>query len=130
MPPEHDDRAPARPDLVDARRRPPGRDAGLPAQVASPSFIVQVSLRDDSATDEVLMHETSIEMADFEPRFHWDSAGRAVVTLQVVAADLWVAVLLAMGAVTGTGHHPERIEAMPSAEVRSSHRSPPNVRGR
>ena len=71
-----------------------------------------------------------MEMVDFEPRFHWDSAGRAVVTLQVTATDLWVAVLLAMGAVTGTGHRPERIEAMPSAELRLPHRSPPNSRNR
>ncbi len=58
-------------------------------------------------------------MADFDPAFGWDSAGRANVTLRVTATDLWVAVLLAMGAVTGTGHHPERIEAMPSPETSS-----------
>jgi hypothetical protein len=82
-------------------------------------------LRDDSTTAREVIHETATEMADFEPQFHWDSAGRAVVTLQVTATDLWVAVLLAMGAVTGTGHRPERIEAMPSAELRSADRSSP-----
>ena len=130
LPSERDDRAPARLDLVDIRRRPPGRDAGLPAQVTSPRFVVRVSLRDDVTTGEELTHETTTEMADFEPRFGWDSAGRPLVTLQVTATDLWVAVLLAMGAVTGTGHQPERIEAMPSAELESPHRSSPGLRNR
>ena len=116
MPPEPNGRARAWPDLIDLRKRPPGRDAGLPARVASPNFTVRVSLRDAPTTHDGRLHETAGQMADFDPAFGWDSAGRANVTLRVTATDLWVAVLLAMGAVTGTGHHPERIEAMPSAE--------------
>ena len=116
MPPEHNGRAHPWPDLVDLRKRPPGRDAGLPARVTSPNFTVRVSLQDAPTTRQDRLHETAGQMADFDPAFGWDSAGRANVTLRVPATDLWVAVLLAMGAVTGTGHHPERIEAMPSAE--------------
>jgi hypothetical protein len=119
MPPEDDDRVRARPNLGDIRRRPPGRQAGLPAHVKGPTFTVRVSLRDASITYEELLQETTSQLADFDPRFHRDSAGRAVVTLQVIASDLWVAVLLATGAVTSTGYRPERIEAMPSAEARS-----------
>ena len=114
MPPEPDGRLQPWPDLFDIRKGPPSRDAGRPVEVASPNFTVRVSLRDTPTTHEDRLHETAGQMADFEPAFHWDSAGRANVTLQVTATDLWVAVLLAMGAITGTGHHPERIEAMPS----------------
>ncbi len=117
MPPEPDGRLQPWPNLFDIRKGPPSRDAGRPDHVASPNFTVRVSLRDAPTTHEDRLHETAGQMADFEPAFHWDSAGRANVTLQVTATDLWVAVLLAMGAITGTGHHPERIEAMPSPET-------------
>lgn len=119
MSPEHNDRAGARPDPGDIRERLPGRDAGLGARVTGPSFTVRVSLLDTSTSPEDLLHETASQMADFDPRFRWDSAGRVVVTLQVSAADLWVAVLLAMGAVTGAGQQPEWIEAIPSARPQS-----------
>lgn len=120
MPPEHNDRARTRPHPGDIRERLPGRDAGPAGQVTGPSFTVQVWFRDAPTAHEELLHETARQMADFAPRFQWDLAGRAVVTLQVTATDLWVAVLLAMGAVTGAGHQPERIEAMLSAEPQLS----------
>ena len=74
-------------------------------------FTVQTTLRDMPATYEELLYEIGNQLADFDPRYRIDSTGRMVITLQVHAADLWGAVLLAMSGVTRTGYQPDEIMA-------------------
>ncbi|HET9872740.1 MAG TPA: hypothetical protein VFP89_09120 [Propionibacteriaceae bacterium] len=84
----------------------------------SPEFTVRVTLSETPATQEELLHEIGSRLTDFDPDYASDLSGRTIISLQVHAADLWVAVLLAMGAVTATGYQPEQIEAARSPRVR------------
>jgi hypothetical protein len=85
---------------------------------SSPEFTVRVALSATPATQEEVLHEIGSRLTDFDPHYGSDPSGRTVIILQVHAADLWLAVLLAMGAVTATGYQPEQIEAARSPSVR------------
>jgi len=109
MPPE-DDHVRTRPKMRGDRTRRASQD-GLAAGVRSQKFTVQTTLRDTPATHRELLYEIGNQLADFDPLYRIDSTGRMVITLQVHAVDLWVAVLLAMSGVTRTGYQPEEIVA-------------------
>lgn len=125
MTPEDDHHVRTRPKMRGDRTRRASQD-GLAAGLRSHKFTVQTTLRNTPATHKELLHEIRNQLADFDPRYRTDSTGRMVITLQVRAADLWVAVLLAMGAVTRTGYQPEEIVAKPSPRARN-HYPPPTT---
>ena len=123
MTPEDDHHVRTRPKMRGDRTRRASPD-GLAAGLRSHEFTVQTTLRNTPATHKELLHEIRNQLADFDPRYRTDSTGRMVITLQVRAADLRVAVLLAMGAVTRTGYQPEEIVAKPSPRARNTTRRP------
>ena len=130
MTPEDRDQVGTRPRMRgDRPRRSQDRQA---AGVRCHNFSVRTTLRATPATREELLYEIGNQLADFDPRYRFDSTGRMVITLQVQAADMWVAVLLAMCGVTGTGYQPEEIVARPSpaAETTTQRPLPPPDRNR
>lgn len=99
---------------ADHLRREPG-SRRVPADA---NFAVRITLPADRVTRQELEQEAPGQYRGFDPHVDRDSVGRAVLTLRVMAADLWTAVLVAMNVVTQTGHGVERIEASPVAAER------------
>src|SRR6478609_6688789 len=74
---------------------------------------VSVTVDDASADREEMTPILRAGLADFDLRLSHDDYGRTVLTLTVEAADLWLAVLIAMHAVTATGYRPTALTAGP-----------------
>jgi len=74
---------------------------------------VSVTVDDASADREEMTQNLRAGLADFDLRLSHDDYGRTVLTLTVEAADLWLAVLIAMHAVTATGYRPTALTAGP-----------------
>ena len=68
---------------------------------------------DDASADREEMTQACEPDSDFDLRLSHDDYGRTVPTLTVEAADLWLAVLIAMHAVTATGYRPTAVTAGP-----------------
>ena len=74
---------------------------------------VSVTL-DDTAIDlDEMLEVLCRALAHFELRLGHDDRVRTVLVLTVVANDLWLAVLMAMNAVTATGYVPVALTAEP-----------------
>ena len=74
---------------------------------------VSVTVDDATADREEMTQILRAGLADFDLRLSHDDHGRTVLTLTVEAADLWLAVLIAMHAVTATGYRPTALTAGP-----------------
>ena len=79
------------------------------------SFLIRLGLGDIPASIEEIRHEIGDWLDDSQPILQHSQAGELVLSLTVVAADLWLSVLLAMASVTQTGYQPHWIEARPTA---------------
>ena len=75
--------------------------------------MVSVTVDDTSADREEMTKILQARLADFDLRLCHDDNGRMVLTLTVEAGDLWLAVLIAMHAVTATGYLPTELTAEP-----------------
>jgi len=97
---------------------PHPQDGALTTAVDQRSFLIRVSLGDIPASIEEIRHEIGDRLDDNQPILQRGQAGELVLSLTVVAADLWLSVLLAMVSVTQTGYEPHWIEARPTADRR------------
>ena len=75
--------------------------------------MVSVTVDDTSADREEMTKILQARLAIFDLRLSYDNNGRTVLTLTVEAGDLWLAVLIAMHAVTATGYRPTALTAGP-----------------
>ncbi|HEY5980272.1 MAG TPA: hypothetical protein VIT41_11625 [Microlunatus sp.] len=75
---------------------------------------VSVTVDDTSADREEMTQILRAALADFDVQISRDDHGSTVVTLVVAVADLWLAVLIAMNAVTSTGYVPTALTAGPA----------------
>ena len=80
------------------------------------SFTLRVGLGDIHASIDEIRREIGDRLDDSRPGLQRSPGDGLVLTLTVVAADLWLSVLLAMAAVTPTGYQPRWIEARPSSD--------------
>lgn len=76
---------------------------------------VSVTVDDESADREEMTRILRAALADSDLQISRDDQGGTVVTLLIPAADLWLAVLIAMNAVTSTGYRPTALTAAPTA---------------
>ena len=74
---------------------------------------VSVTVDDTSADREETTQILRAALADSDLRLSHDDYGRTVLTITVETADLWLAVLIAMHAVTAAGYHPSALTAGP-----------------
>ena len=93
----------------------PPTDCALPTAVDQRSFLIRVGLGHIPASIEEIRHEIGDWLDDNQPILQRSRADELVLSLTVVAADLWLSLLLAMACVTQTGYQPHWIEARPIA---------------
>ena len=79
-----------------------------------PSFALRLGLGQIPASVEDIMTELGDRLETYQPDLRSRPDGSVVLSLTIVAADLWLAILLAMAGVTGTGYSPTWIEAEPA----------------
>ena len=101
----------------------PPTDCALPTAVDQPSFLIRVGLGHSPASIEEVRHEIGDWLDDNQPILQRSQADELVLSLTVVAADLWLSLLLAMACVTQTGYQPHWIEARPTADSRRRRRA-------
>jgi hypothetical protein len=101
----------------------PPTDGALATAVDQRSFMIRVGLGAIPASIEEIRHEIGDWLDDHEPSLQHSQAGELVLSLTVVATDLWLSVLLAMASVTQTGYQPHWIEARPTADSRRRRRA-------
>jgi hypothetical protein len=101
----------------------PPTDGALTAAVDQRSFLIRVGLGDIPASIEEIRDEIGDWLDDNQPILQRSQAGELVLSLTIVAADLWLSVLLAMASVTQTGYQPHWIEARPTADRRLRRRA-------
>lgn len=75
---------------------------------------MRLGLGDVPASVEEVLVEIGDRLDDYQPRLVTRRDGSLVLGLTVVAADLWLALLIAMSAVSGTGYPPTWVEAKPA----------------
>lgn len=76
------------------------------------AFALHLDLGPVPASSREVQDEIGTRLDDLEPRFSWRKA-ELWVSLTVTAGDLWLAVLRAMAAVTGSGYPVVRLDARP-----------------
>ena len=101
----------------------PPTDCALPTAVDQRSFLIRVGLGYIPASIEEIRHEIGDWLDDNQPILQRSQADELVLSLTVVAADLWLSLLLAMACVTQTGYQPHWIEARPTADSRRRRRA-------
>ena len=74
---------------------------------------VSVTLEDAAIDLDEMLRIVRRALAHFGLGLAHDDRGRTVLVLTVVANDLWLAVLMAMNAVTSTGYPPVALTAEP-----------------
>lgn len=75
--------------------------------------MVSVTLEDATIDLDEMLRILRGALAQFDLRLGHDDRGRTVLALSVIAHDLWLAVLMAMNAVTSTGYPPVAVTAEP-----------------
>ena len=96
----------------------PPTDCALPTAVDQRSFLIRVGLGHLPASIEEIRHEIGDWLDDNQPILQRSQADELVLSLTVVAADLWLSLLLAMACITQTGYQPHWVEARPTAASR------------
>ena len=91
---------------------PPRGDTAVGSLGGRPVFGLRVGLGPTAVSRTDVLTEIGDRLDEFEPRLS-EVGAHLELSLTVVAADLWVAVLLAMAAVTATGYHVTRLDARP-----------------
>ena len=76
----------------------------------APTFALRVGLGPIPASVDDVLHEFGDRLDAFEPRLSQPTADFEL-SLTIVAGDLWVAILAAMSAVTGTGYPVLQLDA-------------------
>jgi hypothetical protein len=101
----------------------PPTHCALPTAVDQRSFLIRVGLGHIPASIEEIRHEIGDWLDDNQPILQRSQADELVLSLTVVAADLWLSLLLAMACVTQTGYQPHWIETRPTADSRRRRRA-------
>ena len=101
----------------------PPTDCALPTAVDQRSFLIRVGLGHIPASIEEIRHEIGDWLDDNQPILQRSQADELVLSLTVVAADLWLSLLLAMACITQTGYQPHWVEARPTADSRRRRRA-------
>lgn len=76
--------------------------------------VVTVTLEDTTTDPDEMLQILGSALTHFDVRITREPPNRCVLVLTVETADLWLAVLMAMNAVTATGYPPMAVSAEPA----------------